>query len=612
MTTDIAFNFKTPRLGGIYRIIMWVALLALTALILTYPVELDPNNGSQLESIGIFLNLPAFAGLFIGWICLLLVLLYTRTGSEEFIIWEKLGLVLVFIVVYLGFWTLITPLGRGDIVANLGHVRYLDQFGWDAATSNNLLTGFDFPGIYFAIWTITSAAGIDLLASTTVIMVTGHVLLALLLYIFFIKTLKNAHLAAISVILAVVSNIIITGLYSFHALLAIPFMVSILVLLNRKESALFASRKDIVLMVLLFVVATITHFVTSMAILFIMMGIWVTHRVRRNRIAGPLTTFSPWLFVIMVGFSLGYQVLWAVRTMRMLVSFLPGLIDDIITGELFLTMRLLFAANVTSKVPIWASITRTFWLGFIYVYGAFLAVAKVFWPRKSPAVEVKEMGAIFGIGVMALLAMLLAPQGNQFHRFIMYGSIVAVPFVVRVFFKTGERWRRAVLLFLISICFVLMLPTFLAHNGSVVTSAFLTHEARAGEYLEEAYYPNTSQLTTFSVSIESGAKLTYYYLPESPTKSPPLYTTMRNEEGQFGYVSALRDNFLDWDDTAQYTLPNYGGSAVYISSELMKLPYYHLFEVASDDPRWGQLEQDLIDLSLRVYDSGNIRLYVPR
>jgi len=346
-----------------------------------------------------------------------------------------------------------------------------------------------------------------------------------------------------------------------------------------------------------------------MAIIFILIGNWVINWLRGGKKNANFTIFNPLMIILMFVFAVGYELYWAHRTFAMLGSFVPGVIQDVKTGELFLTLSMLFSANFSQAVPLWASFVRMFWLVAIYIFGALLTLGKLIWHRSLQVIEIKEIGSILGIGVMASVAMLLAPQGNQFHRFIMYGSIVITPLILRFVFGYLGKWSTTVLGFFVAICLLLVFPTFLVYNGSIVTTAFYPNEVATGEFLEMAFDKGNS-VTTFSASMESGPKLSYYYTPDTLIQAPPLYTASKDEFGLWQQIDGLTNKFIDWETKKDYGLASYRDYAIFISSDLMKLPFKHLFGVSADDSHWILMEEKLVTNTLRVYDNGNIRVYV--
>ncbi|MDO8579234.1 MAG: hypothetical protein Q7R50_08695, partial [Dehalococcoidales bacterium] len=138
---------------------------------------------------------------------------------------------------------------------------------------------------------------------------------------------------------------------------------------------------------------------------------------------------------------------------------------------------------------------------------------------------------------------------------------------------------------------------------------FYPFEADAGQFLASTYRRG-QDLTVFNLSFESGSKLTYYYLQDMAIKAPPLYTTLKNTQGLWTEVDGLAGNFTDWKSTASTLYPNFGGNAIFLDSELEKLPYYHLLNVSPTDPGWMALREQL-SRGGRVYDNGDIQIYVP-
>ena len=172
-----------PQVAEKYRLVIWILLLLLTMAILLFPVHLEYEFHS-VQSPYIFDNkLPLFSALYSIWMLLLLVLIFSKREAR----WEKLALVCIFAIVFLGFWAIITPYFRHhDEWYNAAHVQYLLNEGTISLEWEEIpvyLGYFEWPALHFVGSTMVQITGLSILKIRTLFVVFEALLLPTLLYV---------------------------------------------------------------------------------------------------------------------------------------------------------------------------------------------------------------------------------------------------------------------------------------------------------------------------------------------------------------------------------------------------------------------------------------------
>ena len=228
-------------MGGPLRVFVWGLALLLTAAVLLYPTDLRLVN-APIQSTAIIENLPLFAALYYAWLLTILALLFSKAGPT-IDHREKIALVALFVVVFWGFWAIITPGGQSEEPAFLAYASYLDDTGHISLTARNF-TYFDFPGLGLFAHAVSNVMNLSHLDARTLIMLSNAALTALLLYCvhrrFADSSAKPFTPYLLAVPLAIQSNMMLSVGFFFRPENAIGllFLLALLILLaaNRDES----------------------------------------------------------------------------------------------------------------------------------------------------------------------------------------------------------------------------------------------------------------------------------------------------------------------------------------------------------------------------------------
>lgn len=546
---------------------------------------------SAVQSLSIFADLPFFAILYCIWLLLLLLLLFSkggRSGND----WEKLVLVCVFAVVFLDFWTLVFPYGRWiDEIGAAAHVNYLQEHGQIAA--GNLNFGyFDFPALHLLTLYLSQTTGMEIFATRVVLLFFHSLILAALLYVLFRRYFNNPYIAGFAALLVIQGDIWLSRRHGLSpGNFALLLLVAFLVLLTIDKQRLFGTVRSILLMVILFVAATSMHFVTSVCLAFILLGIYLTQKLSKENMLGLSTV----VFCITV--ILGWESYCTFLNLNTLVNFVPRIIEDFSEADILYFFRMIRTAN-TKGAPLWANITQFSWLILIYAFGTILGLVNLIRVKNLTSTWKRLAGAFLGVILLSGVTVLASPGGGQFERFLQYGAFFCVPFLLWFLLNLNEHWKKRSLVLLAALFFVLSLPTFLAHNSNICTLAIHSHELSAGEFLAETRTKDT-ELTVFAFGATT--KVHIYYSPDVNYRRVPSPSLTAKETIMWEEADALVESFEHRAKTHRDLL---------VFSLKEELLWEHLFGSEVAQSKWVELENQL-SRNNKLYSNNYVIIYKP-
>ena len=209
--------------------LLWICLAILTTALIWWPVSPSPFDPLPVQSIHAINNLPWFSALFYAWAVVLAALLFLRKGG----ILEHLGLCLVFTLVFVGFSGLASPWGNSlDSALRIAEVNIILESGGIPAAGHPELLYFDFPGLHLVDLALLQSTGLDLFAATRVYLLASGLIFTVILYAAFLKLLKEPLKAALGVVLAFSSSMVLGGwAYHFHPINLATIYIGTFVLL---------------------------------------------------------------------------------------------------------------------------------------------------------------------------------------------------------------------------------------------------------------------------------------------------------------------------------------------------------------------------------------------
>lgn len=568
-----------------HRLALWALLVSLTLLILFFPVHLKYEY-HPIQSPYIFgNNLPLFAAIYFIWIALLLLLLFSRREEGK---WEKLILVCLFAVVFLGFWGIIVPNRFNDGLNNIRMVNYITSTGGLEPHTN--IFYFSFPGLMLLGSSLCQITGLKDFNAVAVLTTLNAVLFSALLYLLFLRTLKNSVVAAFGAMSVLQGSILISGsTYFYPGYFASSLLVAFLLLLNRQEQGLFMKAQDVLLAIILLVTATVMHFSTSLCFLFILLGMYLVQKVTKRE----MVMLSTVVLYFIIFFS--WQMYWTFGSFGSLVGLVPGMLERISQGDIASFVFTVGEANLGPKLPLWANMTRYFWLLLIFGLGFILWVKNMVTIKRLGWVETKETAGLLGIVLLSGISALASTGGYEAARLLMYGSILTVPILLRFFLQ-----RRRIFISLVVLFGVLSFPTFLAHNGQITTYAFYDHDFAPGKFIESTYGEG-EEPTIYSSYGDITTPILYHALDVDIKPPLPSFFEVNSVEGTFQWLNKVLTDFENSEDEPR----------LLIFSERVKGGYEHILNIKPADPRWQELEGRLRNGS-RIYDNGHGQLYAPR
>jgi hypothetical protein len=565
--------------------------MLLTLVILLFPVNLT-FEFHLVQSLYIFDNLVLFGALYYLWLGLLLLLLFFGKGGD----YEKLALVCVFALVFRGFWTVISsgayPWQDGTVFA--AHMSYLQRFG-NFTMDNPILGYFNFPALPILGSTTSLISGLEIFDTATVLVLLQTLLLAALSYIFFKRTLKNALLASLAVLLLVQGNIMIAKINQLWAgNFALIGLLALLILLTRRGGDRLVATG---LMIIIFSGLVTMHFVTSAAFILILLSIYLVQRASGEEVVSAST---PLLLLVMVT---AWMVYVSVVVFHGLVGLLPTVVQEIRGGEAFDYFFVILEGKAGPGIPFWATATRAFWWVTIFLFGTIIGLKSLTKIKQFTSAQKIITGGLVGIITVTTIAALAAIRGTEFYRFLLYGAFFIIPIQLAFLSNLGNQWRKGGLTLLITLFLLLSFPTFLAHNERVMTDKFYSFDLAANHFLESSYGQGEG-LAVFGGG--QGFYTIIYHLPKAHFYREPEFVAIMDKAG-VGQAEAGVGQAMD----ELITRFEHSENSVFIYSKRLMIPYLYFLGLSPVHPNWKELEDRLLATD-RIYNNGHVKIFSKR
>jgi len=592
-------ELKALHLPRTVRLLLWIVLLLLTSAILLFPITLNFEYHA-VESLYIFGdNLWLFGIIFVLWMAVLLLLLLSQIVE-----WQRVTLIAIFAVVAFGFWIIIAPYGGyADGLVNMGHVQYLSQTGSIPFDHLNLAY-FQYPGIHLTGFALSEISGIEIPEIRTFFLIFCRVLLAILLYLLFTRSIKNPQMASLAVIFLVFGAMLITRTMFHAGVTAIIFLVMMLYFLVKRGA--LAKPAMVSLFILCFAALTITYVPIPIFFIFVLGGIYIISKINQQNTAN-LT-----LLILCAVVFLIWQMFWATR----MFEGLTGHIEDLLAAfnnplERLFPMFGTATQSLGEATPLWASLTRYFWLLLLYFFGVALAFRNLFRIKKLDSIETVETGGLWGILIASAVAIFAFEEGTQWGRTLMYVPFLAVPIIIK--FVSGIRQNKRDLQFidtplstnlvgankfsLIAVPILLLIlsfPTFLVNHSDVNTLSLYEYELSSGEFVRDYFEEDGLLFISDVVTVYSFM----YYIPDAELSPPPQIWDIQDEEGLWLSFQKRIDRFYA-----------YRGTAVFAITERFLQPYNSSIAISESDPEWEAFIGELTPHNM-IYNNRHTIIYV--
>ena len=604
-----------------HRLGFWILLLVLTATILLFPVHLRYEYHA-IESISVFGdNLPLFGILYCIWLAILLLLLFTKGKSSE---WQRIALVCIFALGFFGIWIINTPYGgHWDIPWNMGHVKYLEEMG-RIAFAHPVLNYFQFPGIHLLVFSLSEISGLGIFTTITLFLLFSGMLVAALLYLLFVRLLKSPYLASFGVLLMLQGTLLAKQQSFWPGNLSLLLLIVLLVLLSmRQDKALGMGTPGALVMIILMAAFIMSYLPTPVYFFFILAGIYLLQKAAKKSVVRPSTIV---LFLVLF---LAWEMYFSIRFFGDLIgltpTFIAGFVDP---GRGLPSISGSATGHVGEAIPLWASLTRLFWLALIFGVGAILEIWNLVKAKRLDSNQVLETGGLLGITFFAIASFVAVPQA-QWARFMVLAPLFTIPIILRFlsgfsrhnglsqwnilpensgrssnpngFRKSpanfGGWFRRHVFTLLIIVFFVLSLPTFLVTHERVLTPIVYSYEMKGGEFIESAY--GGEGLNIFSTT--TTLLILTYYMPEAEFQGKPVTGDATGKED-------LLPTLLVNMDTLLRNFQNQEGNAIFVLSSRFILPGHIAAEIEPTNLEWVERVNRLAENN-KIYDNGYIEIY---
>lgn len=594
--------------------VIWLLFILLTAAILLFPFQLHYEY-QVIGSASVFgENLPLFGPLYYIWFAILLLLLFSNGGQNsrqnEL---QRLALLCIFGVVFFGIWTINTPFGdHHDIPWQFGHINYILQTG-KIVLNNSNLDYFQFPGFAILNSIISRCTGLGLIETRTLFMLFSGAIFVLLLYVLFLKALKNSYYSSLAVLLIIQGSLINKTQEFWPGNLGLIFLVVILVLLYKRENKQLETPMSITTLatIILLGALTITYLPWSIFLIFLLPSIYLMQKLPKKSIVNSL------IIVLFIAIFLG----WETYSLTNMFNGVVGMIPKFLAGLANPAERLFsqsLSNNLNAATPLWVNFTRFFWYGLLYGFGLMLWIWNIVKVKKLSFVETLETGGLIGVVVFSIFSFFT--YNDQWFRFLQLSALFVVPillrFLVRLsninglsnnnksvdsrrFFQKVVRFagcfRRHVFLSLFIMLLVLSLPVLLMYNAGLCTNTVYSYDHAIGGFVISNYGSN--QLDIFTT--ESTKILLTGYLPD--------------DSFHFSIAPQLVPNRTELWQNMNYLVNDFeakSSNAIFVLSEKFRLPTGDPASIQPSDPKWVEFTKRLANNNL-VYTNRHIEIYTP-
>jgi hypothetical protein len=541
----------------------------------------------------IFFDFPLFATLFYTWIFLLIILLFS--GSET--IFEELALTIIFVLVFSGFWIIISPGGLcGDDLTYMASIHYLLEEG---RIPNNIIgwgtiEELSFPAIQLVNAIFSQVCGLTLFTTRTLFLIMNTFIFTLILFVTFFKILKSTLYASIGIILSYVSNVIWTARMTqiIPFTIATTYIATFILLLNRDKSTLFEKLEEKIFFTILILTSTISYiYPLPIYFFFVLIHTFLLYYIcKENR-------FVSISIVIIIIIPIIVNMFWDIYSAWHLfqIKILPDVVKvyiDLIRGRFFLATEQLLRTNIGIAYPWWGNVTRLFWWLLVFGLGSLLLFKNILSFKKSKHVEKVQIGGFLGTISMVLIGA-LGTRGaahGGLTRYLWLAPFFLIPTLVK--FIASKKYGST--FFFLSIL-LFSFSMFLTNMDTLCCFYIYPQEHSAGRLIE-ASYGRGDELYVYSFG--GSADCVQYYAPKAKKVNVIPYA-LTEEEISSGLHKVMELFLLSKKDS------------LFINVNGKVKPRYELYGLPQDHPEWMDLEYRL-SLSNIIYNNGLVQLYTNR
>jgi hypothetical protein len=569
--------------------LLWLVLIALTGLILLYPIE-PRSDPVPILAPDIFPNLAAFGVIFYAWTFVLLTLLLTDRRSEGDDI-RGMFLVVVGALVFRGFWNIKVPLlGQAYVHVNAAEAWLMMR----RIAPHPAAAYIDWPGVSLQIMTLSQITGLKAVPTVAVISVLLTATIGIATYFLMRQILGPGFYAALAGLLVIFGNVA-SIVYLTAGPAAIPLVVLFLALLL--SHGRLSSRPANTVCLVLLAGAAVTHLHSAMHFFFFTLGaliLWIGAKAR------PPDRVSNIVFSLMFAVPVAWLLFWAVTALVWISQgtwvFISQPLDIIrrLTG-----VYTVGEANFGEANPMWYRLTRFVWLSLLYTPAAIIWPAMLWRWRSLKPGNRTLVGAFLGLAVLGVLSGLASPRGfGELLRSLTYMPFFTSPLIFLQLRSSRRTVRRAGVLLVIVVAGVFALPTFMANNHRVNMLAPYESERAAGRWLS-LLYKTGSGVQIFLTHPLFGTIQSH--LPDATYRGDrEAESTGYTGESRWNAIDRLLDGFL---------APGGARPKFFVHSMKIAIVTNLTFSVPIDHPRWELIPARLSATSHKVYDNGPLQVY---
>ena len=280
----------------------------------------------------------------------------------------------------------------------------------------------DFPGAAILGSTISQITGLADWDVLTVLLVLQILLFPVLLYFVFKNVINDSRWAILGVLLVIAGSIMVDKqLFVFHpAGFAVFFLFTpFLLLLTRERSRGFGTLPSVLLLIVFMAGLTATHFVTSCVFFLVLFGVYILQRFKRK----TLVTTTAMCFCLMI--ILVWEMFHAGSNLAGMAALIPTMISDFRQGLLISGYTVSLATSYTSATtPLWATLTRYFWLALLLGFAAVLGIRNLIRFKKLNDIEIILTGGLIATGMLLLITLLLSGRRKLKESYCMPHSLL--------------------------------------------------------------------------------------------------------------------------------------------------------------------------------------------
>jgi uncharacterized membrane protein len=459
---------------------------------------------------------------------------------------------------------------------------------------------FEFPITPILGAEIVKITGLSVFTMSKAVLLLANILIPLSAYIFYYRNTQKCFGSFLGVVIASIGAIILWALLQYRpGTIGFLFIILFLVLFSINQNRIGGNRAQVIMLVIFMVTLVLSHYITQVVFMFILLGIYLYQKWVRKDI------ISTNIIIFMLVIALSWWFYQSLFTTTWIVKQFTEFFEDTSVLSIWAILRkgqLVFG----EEVPMWASIIRIFWVILLYVVPCLLALKIFFARNKKIAKEEIELGILVGI-ILLVIIMTLADNGanRSSSQFLLFSAFITPLILLRMIdknylsysiSKTKYVIKPAIMAALAIVIVLISAPTFYAHNPSVNT--MMVYDVEHALYLfvrEHVDYKNELQIYTDADT----AMLTSYYLSEKTSHILPDPVDQANTKEEF--TSKLNDFINSFHEEQRISY--------FLYSEKISHRSYIFFNISKQDVLWANIRYELNKYSI-IYTNSFESAYI--